>query len=106
MKKDVTTVPTLKAINITITTLCTVDAKTKTKITLAKDTLKGSKDGTTYKFITTNACSEDEDAEITIKVTHTSSFLSVSKYAFVLIDYSSFKYHNTLIIKYFYNICY
>ena len=103
MKKDVTTVPTLKAINITITTLCTVDAKTKTKITcsLAKDTLKGSKDGTTYKFITTNACSEDEDAEITIKVTHTSSFLSVSKYAFVLIDYSSFKYHNTLINKIF-----
>lgn len=89
MSKDMTTLPAIKAGNTTLTSVCKVDATTKSKITcsLAKETLKGSKDGISYKITATNVCNEDEETGVTIKVVDedASSFLTVSKFALVIL---------------------
>lgn len=89
MSNDMTTVPAIKAGNTTLTSVCKVDTTTKTKLTcsLAKETLKGSKTGISYKITATNVCNEDEETGVTIKVVDedASSFLTVSKFALVII---------------------
>lgn len=87
MTNAMTAVPTIKAGNVTLTSLCKVDTTTTSKLTcsLEKDTLTGSKEGTTYKITATNVCSEEEETGVTIKVLSASSFLTVSKFALVLL---------------------
>ena len=87
MTNAMTAVPTIKAGNVTLTSLCKVDTTTTTKLTcsLEKETLTGSKEGTTYKITATNVCSEEEETGVTIKVLDASSFLTVSKYALVIL---------------------